>query len=158
MNKKYYGYYESPIGVLKIEASEKVLFGVDFVEKKEEVLEKTEFIEEVIRQLDEYFKGERMNFNLEVELEGTEFQKKAWTALMEIPYGKTISYKEQAMKIENEKAVRAIGGANGKNNIAIIIPCHRVIGSNKKLTGYNGGIDKKGWLLNHESKFYIKND
>lgn len=153
MNKKYYGYYESPIGILKIETLEKVLLGVEFVEEKEEVLEKTEFVEAVIKQLDEYFKGKRMNFNLEIKLKGTEFQKKAWTALMEIPYGKTISYKEQAIKIGNEKAVRAIGGANGKNNIAIIIPCHRVIGSNKKLTGYNGGIDKKKWLLNHESKF-----
>lgn len=153
MNKKYYGYYESPIGILKVESSECALLGVNFVDKVEEPVDENEFLLRIINQLEEYFKGKRRSFDVEIEFDGTDFQKNAWRALMEIPYGKTISYKEQAIKIGNEKAVRAIGGANGKNKIAIIVPCHRVIGSNKTLTGYNGGINKKEWLLNHEMQF-----
>jgi methylated-DNA-[protein]-cysteine S-methyltransferase len=102
--------------------------------------------------LDEYFKGKRQNFSLELQLEGTDFQKKVWEQLQKIPYGETASYKDVAVAIGNEKAVRAVGGANGMNNIAIIIPCHRVIGADGNLVGFGGGLWRKVWLLNHEKQ------
>ncbi len=98
-------------------------------------------------QLREYFSGERKKFNLPLDLEGTEFQNKVWKELQKIPYGKTISYKTLSEKIGNVKAIRAVGKANGQNPVAIIIPCHRVIGSNGSLTGYAGGLDIKEKLL-----------
>lgn len=104
-------------------------------------------------QLIEYFEGKRKQFNVPLKLFGTEFQKKAWNALLTIPYGKTRSYKDQAQIIKHPKAVRAVGTANGCNRIAIVIPCHRVIGENGRLTGYGGGLWRKKWLLDHEKKF-----
>ena len=98
----------------------------------------------------EYFNGERREFNLPIFIEGTDFQKKVWNALVNIPYGKTCSYKDIAIAIGNEKAVRAVGHANNKNKLPIVIPCHRVIGINGKLVGYAGGIDRKDKLLELE--------
>jgi len=105
---------------------------------------------ELKNQLEEYFEGKRKQFNVPIVTFGTEFQKKAWEALMKIPYGKTRSYRMQAEIIGHPKAVRAVGTANGLNRLAIVIPCHRVIGENGKLTGYGGGLWRKQWLLNHE--------
>lgn len=110
-------------------------------------------IQDLRVQLNEYFEGKRKKFNVPLKLFGTEFQKKAWNALLTIPYGKTRSYKEQALIINHPTAVRAVGTANGCNRIAIVIPCHRVIGENGKLTGYGGGLWRKKWLLDHEKKF-----
>lgn len=107
-------------------------------------------IKELKKQLNEYFEGKRRQFDVPLRTFGTEFQKKAWNALLKIPYGKTRSYKMQAEIIGHPKAVRAVGTANGCNRIAIVIPCHRVIGENGKLTGYGGGLWRKQWLLNHE--------
>jgi len=152
MTKKYYGYYNSPIGVLEIITSKDAILSAMFVEEEKESSEEIEILREAIKQFDEYFKGTRKDFNIKCEVEGTEFQKTAWKALMEIPYGETRSYKQQAILIGNEKATRAVGSANSKNIISIIIPCHRVIGSNQKLTGYAGGLDKKQWLLEHEKE------
>jgi methylated-DNA-[protein]-cysteine S-methyltransferase len=101
--------------------------------------------------LNEYFEGKRQNFDLLLNPEGTEFQKKVWSLLSEIPYGKTISYLELSRRFGDEKAIRAVAAANGKNPVWIIIPCHRVIGSDGSLTGYAGGLHRKKWLLNHES-------
>ena len=112
-----------------------------------EPLRKTE------RQLEEYFKGERRDFDLPLHLDGTEFQKRAWRNLMEIGYGETRSYGEQARRIGNANASRAVGLANGKNPIPIVVPCHRVIGANGSLTGFGGGIDRKRWLLAHEGRY-----
>lgn len=151
MTKKYYGYYHSPIGTLEIITTEDALLSAIFVEEIKEVTEQPEILREAIKQFDEYFKGTRKEFDLKCEMVGTEFQKSVWKALTEIPYGETWSYKQQAIAIGNEKATRAVGGANSKNLISIIIPCHRVVGSNKSLTGYAGGLDKKKWLLEHES-------
>lgn len=148
--KKYYGYYESPIGVIEIIGSDKEIFFVHFVNKKTKEDSDSLIIKETISQLDEYFKGKRREFNIKVKLGGTEFQKSCWNELIKIPYGETRSYKEIAEGIKNPNAVRAVGGANNKNPIAIIIPCHRVIGKNGKMVGYAGGIDKKIWLLKHE--------
>jgi len=150
MIKRYYGYYNSPIGILEIITSEDAILSAIFVEEAKEIAEDTEVLRDAIKQFDEYFKGTRKDFNIKCEIEGTEFQKKAWKALMEIPYGETRSYKQQAIQIGNEKATRAVGNANSKNLISIIIPCHRVIGSNKSLTGYAGGLNRKHWLLEHE--------
>lgn len=104
----------------------------------------------VVKQLDEYFAGKRTSFNLPYKLSGTVFQNEVWAALNDIPYGKTITYKAQAEAISKPKAIRAVGGTNGRNPICIILPCHRVIGSSGSLTGYGGGLDKKEFLLRLE--------
>lgn len=118
------------------------------------IYKKTELIASAEHQLTEYFEGKRKQFDLPLMPEGTEFQKKVWDRLMNIPYGKTRTYGEIAVEIGNSKASRAVGNANNKNPIAIIIPCHRVIGVNGRLTGYAGGIDIKKTILNLEAKFY----
>ena len=105
-----------------------------------------------IEQLIQYFNGERRFFELPLNQEGTPFQKQVWNELASIPFGKTISYLELAIKMGDPKATRAVAAANGKNNIAIIIPCHRVIGADKTLVGYGGGLWRKKWLLEHEMK------
>lgn len=105
-----------------------------------------------LEQLIQYFNGERRVFELPLSQEGTAFQQETWNLLMSIPFGKTISYLELAIKTGDPKATRAVANANGRNNIAIIVPCHRVIGSNRELTGYAGGLWRKKWLLDHEMK------
>ena len=150
----YISFYESPIGLIKIVANERAIVSLDFVYKKSKEKEnENEIIRVCKRQLDEYFKGIRKEFDIEFEVEGTEFQKMVWRELQRIPYGQKRSYKDIAIAIGNEKSVRAVGGANNKNKIAIIIPCHRVIGSDGSLTGYAGGLWRKQWLLEHEEKY-----
>jgi AraC family transcriptional regulator of adaptative response/methylated-DNA-[protein]-cysteine methyltransferase len=105
------------------------------------------------KQLKEYFKGKRKEFSLSLVTPGTEFQQKVWDALKKIPYGTTISYLELAKSINNPGGVRAVAGANGSNRIAVIIPCHRVIGSDGNLVGYGGGLERKHWLIDHEKKY-----
>ncbi|MBU3205333.1 methylated-DNA--[protein]-cysteine S-methyltransferase [Clostridium algidicarnis] len=152
MDKEFKGYYRSPIGIIEILAKDKGIFSINFVDNLSESVT-NDLILNCITQLDDYFKGLRKDFDIDMFYnKGTPFQIKVWNALKTIPYGCTCSYKEIACKIGNEKAVRAVGGANNKNNLAIIIPCHRVIGSNGNLIGYNGGLWKKEWLLNHEGK------
>ncbi len=119
---------------------------IKLTEKKDEVIRKTE------KQLKEYFAGKRKDFDVALEFSGTEFQTQAWKSLQQIPFGKTISYGEQARKMKNPKAVRAVGGANGRNKICIIVPCHRVIGKDGSLTGFGGGLKIKEQLLNFEKK------
>ncbi|MGM9988381.1 MAG: methylated-DNA--[protein]-cysteine S-methyltransferase [Bacillaceae bacterium] len=148
----YSGYYESPIGLIKVEANEQAVTLVDFVEEKEQTCE-NEIVKRTLEQLNEYFKGERKSFDVPLFFKGTPFQEKVWTELQNIPYGVTSSYKELAIKIGNEKAVRAVGSTNGKNKISIIIPCHRVIGASGKLVGYAGGLNRKEWLLHHEQQY-----
>ncbi len=150
MADKYYGYYKSPIGILEIVTSEDSLLSVTFTAEQKQTDINIAILDRAIQQLDEYFQGKRKDFDLKLYLDGTDFQKKVWQQLKNIPFGKTISYKELAAKIGNDKASRAVGGANNKNKIAIVVPCHRVIGANKELTGYAGGLDKKKWLLEHE--------
>jgi AraC family transcriptional regulator of adaptative response/methylated-DNA-[protein]-cysteine methyltransferase len=104
------------------------------------------------KQLKEYFRGKRKGFSVSLVTPGTEFQKSVWQSLMKIPYGKTISYNEQARLLNNPGAIRAVGHANGDNPIAIVIPCHRVIGADGSLTGYGGGLERKKWLIDHEKK------
>ncbi|WP_310938288.1 methylated-DNA--[protein]-cysteine S-methyltransferase [Clostridium sp. SHJSY1] len=147
-------YYDTKIGRIRIEENGRAITSIDLVnhDLQEEILvkEETLLLKQAIKELNEYFDGKRKYFNLPLNPHGTEFQKKVWNALMEIPFGETRSYKEIAKAIGNEKASRAVGMANNKNPIMIIIPCHRVIGSNGKLIGYAGGIDVKDKLLNIE--------
>ena len=153
-------YYNTKIGKIGIEENGSAITKIYFINKdvQEEIIEKNEtvLLKEAIRELNEYFDGKRTSFDLQLELQGTEFQKKVWKALKEIPFGETRSYGEIAKIIGNEKASRAVGMANNKNPIPIIIPCHRVIGANGKLVGYAGGIDVKEKLLelgkNHTNK------
>jgi len=147
-------YYDSPIGILEISGTENGITGVHFVEKKSDSdLAIPSPLKECVQQLNEYFAGDRKEFSLNLLLEGTDFQKKVWNQLMKISYGQAVSYKDVAKAIRNDKAFRAVGSANGRNNIAIIIPCHRVIAHDGTLGGYGGGLGKKEWLLDHEKKY-----
>lgn len=149
--------YKSPIGIVEIVGTEEVVSSIMFIEGDEVSntvnSETPQVLVDCSIQLDEYFKGERHVFSFPYNFEGTEFQKKVWNALTTIPYAETGSYKDIATAINNEKAVRAVGTANGKNRLSIIIPCHRIIGSNGGLTGYAGGLWRKEWLLQHERSF-----
>lgn len=145
--------YESIIGDIYISASENYLLSVDFQAQGNSIFGKNEIIKETIKQLNEYFSFKRKIFDLPLNPEGTDFQKKVWSILQTIPYGETRSYKEIAISIGKSKAYRAIGNANNKNPIKIIIPCHRVIGTNNKLIGYAGGINIKQKLINTEKLF-----
>ena len=144
--------YDTEIGIIKISEKEGKIIGLVFSDsKKENEIEKeTDYIRRTYLQLKEYLSGKRKSFDIEIEMIGTEFQKKVWKELLNIPYGETRSYKDIATAIENEKACRAVGNANNKNPIAIIVPCHRVVGSNGGMTGYAGGIDIKEKLLKIE--------
>ena len=149
--KYFYVYDSAAIGKIYIAQSGAFITDVAFKPIEGAQENKTPLIDRAIGQLDEYFSGSRKEFDLPVKLTGTEFQKKAWVTLLDIPYGETRTYKEQAQAVGNIKACRAVGAANGKNPISIIFPCHRVIGANKKLTGYGGGIFIKKALLELES-------
>lgn len=145
-------FLETPIGLLKIVGDEEAIKLVTFTE---EVLRSTDGkVPNVVRtakfQLKEYFEGKRIAFDLQLAPEGTVFQRQVWKGLEEIPFGKTSTYAKQAVKLGDQKKLRAVGAANGRNPIAIIIPCHRIIGSDGSLTGYAGGIERKRWLLKHE--------
>jgi methylated-DNA-[protein]-cysteine S-methyltransferase len=147
----YSGYYNSPFGMLKIITSDVAVFGIDFTDRKGAVTDNPPAImKEAVKQLDEYFSGKRKNFSLKVELKGTDFQKSIWNAMSKIPYGKTASYKDLAVMAGKPKAARAVGGACHRNPIGIVLPCHRVIGSDGSLTGFGSGLDLKEKLLNHE--------
>lgn len=143
-------YLEHPVlGIIEVCQNEDGISSVEFVEEKKEELE-TPLVLRCRKELEEYFQGKRMEFSVKLDIQGSDFQKKCWKALCEIPYGETISYGEQAENIGNPKAVRAVGGANSKNPIGIIVPCHRVIGKSGKLTGYASGVWRKEYLLNLE--------
>jgi methylated-DNA-[protein]-cysteine S-methyltransferase len=153
-----YAWYESPVGPLLLAGSHTALHYVSFSTGKHAAAIEPRWTEdcsmftEAIRQLAEYFSGERKTFTLELDPPGTEFQRSVWTELREIPYGETISYKQLAERISKPRAVRAVGAANGANPIPIIIPCHRVIGHDGGLTGFGGGLPLKKRLLELESR------
>jgi len=145
-------FYLSPIGLLEIKGSENGIASISFDAKVDNVIELPLCLRDCVIQLDEYFNRKRKSFDLKFDLEGTDFQKKVWIELMKIPFGKTKTYHDVALKLGDKEAVRAVGNANGKNPVAIIIPCHRVIGSDGKLVGYAGGLWRKKWLLDFENK------
>ena len=139
----------SPIGRLEIHEDNDHIVAIQFHSETDRN-DPSDLLDECEKQLSEYFKGERSEFSLPLELRGTDFQKQVWTELQNIPYGKTISYSELAIRLGDIKTIRAAGSANGKNNLPIVIPCHRVIGKNGALVGFAGGLDTKKWLLKHE--------
>ena len=149
--------YHSPVGLLRIFSSNGFINEIRFGSEEHSIENETEsdsskVMKDCLDQLDEYFAGKRQVFDLPLKQTGTDFQQNVWKELMEIPFGKTISYLELSKRINNVKAIRAVGTANGRNNLPIIVPCHRVIGSNGTLTGYRSGIKIKQWLLEHENK------
>ena len=150
MEEFYIANYNSPIGNLVVISNQQSILECNFQNKKKQSKEIPRILERALKQLDEYFKGERRKFDLDLSPSGTEFQEEVWKQLIEIPFGSTISYRELAVNVGNKRAVRAVGNANGKNPISIMIPCQRVIGSDGKLVGYGGGIEKKKWLLDFE--------
>ena len=147
----YKTYYKSPLGPIEIVGSKDSIIALDFVEDMLPGDDELTFcVKECLKQVSEYFKGERREFFLDLQPAGTEFQKSVWRQLEKIPYGKTTSYGKVADIIGKPNASRAVGSANGKNPIAIIVPCHRVIGSDGSLTGYGGGLWRKRWLIGFE--------
>lgn len=152
--QQYKLFYHSPIGIVEIVGSDTEIYSIMFSEQ-DQILnipqkEAPQVLFDCQQQLHEYFIGERHEFTFSYTFEGTSFQKEVWTALTSVAYGETATYKKIAASIGNEKAVRAVGSANGKNHLSIAIPCHRIIGSNGTLTGYAGGMWRKEWLLQHE--------
>lgn len=156
-------YYNSPLGILFIKSNgdsiEEITFANSWKGKKINEDEIDFFqhgspvIQKCIEQLKEYFAGSRKVFDFPITQSGTEFQQKVWNELLNIPFGKRISYMELSKRIGNVKAIRAVGTCNGRNNICIVVPCHRVIGSNGDLVGYGGELWRKKWLLDHEDKY-----
>jgi methylated-DNA-[protein]-cysteine S-methyltransferase len=151
---QYITYIDSPAGELEIIGTDEAINAVNFVKSTRQTASESlpAIFEECIAQLNEYFEGKRRIFDFRIEQEGTDFQKRVWSELLKIPFGKTISYLELARRLGDEKVIRAAGSANGKNQLGIIVPCHRVIGADGKLVGYAGGLDKKRWLLDHEDR------
>jgi len=145
---------DSPIGPLKLTVEHDALIGIDWAAPNEPILNEhapeTGALDRVESELSHYFLGKLENWSLELSLKGTEFQQSVWAALQNIPEGTTATYQEIADAIGKPSAVRAVGSAIGRNPIPVVIPCHRVIGSNGSLTGFSGGLDKKTWLLRHE--------
>jgi len=152
----YCQHYKSNLGIFRIIASNNGLKQIDFdAGSSNENNKNHPILEQTINQLDEYFNGSRKHFDISLDIQGTEFQKRVWTEVSKIEFGRTATYLEIAKKIGDKKAVRAVGLANGKNPIPIIIPCHRIIGSNGKLVGYGGGLWRKEWFLRHEGSILI---
>ncbi len=146
-------YYQSPIGTIKIVGTNLAVTTLSFVETEEEAQHSSLALQQAINELDEYFQGNRKAFTVSLAPEGSVFQKRVWKALEAIPFGKTVSYQEIANQLGDPKATRAVGHANGSNPIALFLPCHRVIGSDGSLTGYAFGVERKKWLLDHESQY-----
>lgn len=143
-------YIDTPIGLLEVMATDLGICQVIFCGQQKKVIQGNDITALGKRQITEYFSGQRHTFNVPLDSHGTQFQQSVWHCLTQIPFGTVKSYGEIAKLLNNPKASQAVGGANGRNPIAIIVPCHRVIGKDGSLTGYAGGIERKLWLLNHE--------
>ena len=151
---------DSPVGELRLIAGERglraILWGAEDAARVASINEadllesRTAVLDQAVAQLGEYFAGTRREFDLRLDPQGTPFQQSAWLVLRSIPYGRTMSYGEQARQLGDPNKARAVGAANGKNPLSIVVPCHRVIGSTGRLTGFGGGLDAKAWLLDHE--------
>ncbi len=155
MKEVNYTYYKSPVGTLKISGTQNYISEVSFIDSQNEYIEpdgNNPLLNECAEELIEYFNGKRLSFDIPVFQKGTEFQTRVWSELLNINFGKTISYMTLAKCLGNPDCIRAAASTNGKNRICIIVPCHRVIGSNQQLVGYAGGIWRKRWLLEHENK------
>jgi methylated-DNA-[protein]-cysteine S-methyltransferase len=145
-------FFLAPIGLLEIKGSEQGINSISFADHVDTVIENPVCLRECVSQLNEFFNSNRKSFSIIHDISGSDFQRKVWEEIIKIPFGKTCSYNDIAKKLGDKDAVRAVGAAVGKNPLAIVIPCHRVIGSDGKLTGYAGGLWRKKWLLNFENK------
>lgn len=156
----YHGSMSTPVGDLLITSTAQHITGIAFVWSTDNQLlhqvpshsQDNSLVQLAIQQLAQYFAGQRQQFHLPLQIEGTEFRQQVWRQLTQIPFGQTVSYTDITEAIGRKGAVRAVGSANGANPLAIVVPCHRVIGKNGTLTGYRGGLSRKEWLLNHELK------
>ncbi len=155
MTDLYFGYYESPIGTVEIGGTDSAITRLYFVESYRADVVSAPLIDEAIDQMAAYFIDGQTTFDLPLELRGTDFQKQVWNQLLTVPYGRTVGYQSIADALGNPTAVRAVGAANGQNPISIIVPCHRIIGSDGRLIGYGGGLWRKEWLLRHEGALLI---
>lgn len=146
-------YYRTPVGIAKITEDDDYISGITIHDDEDIVIDdpQSDLLKQTIKQLDEYFAGERKIFDLPIKQSGTDFQQQVWQQLMNIDYGSTVSYAQLSNQMKNPLAIRAIASANGKNSLWIVVPCHRVIGSDGSLTGYAGGLWRKQWLLEHEA-------
>ncbi len=144
-------FIQSPLGITKIEGDANSITLISVASEGTVSIEIPKVLQNAVTQLQEYFEGSRKDFTINLNPQGTDFQKKVWQELLNIPFGKTISYLELSKKLGDVKAIRAVASANGKNPLWIVVPCHRVIGSDGSLTGYAGGLWRKKWLLEHES-------
>ena len=150
MSPIYFDYCDSPIGLIEIAGTSTAVIALNFVAERCREVASHSLVAEAVQQLDEYFDGKRRTFNIEMALEGTEFQQQVWQQLQTVPYGCVASYQDIARGVGRPAAVRAVGAANGRNPIAIMVPCHRIIGKNGHLVGYGSGLWRKEWLLKHE--------
>jgi methylated-DNA-[protein]-cysteine S-methyltransferase len=150
-NEKETAYIQTPLGIAKITGDENGISVISIADdgKISEIIPTV--LQEAVTQLQEYFEEKRAHFDFKINPKGTEFQQKVWQALLEIPFGKTCSYMDLSKKLGDVKAIRAVASANGKNPLWIVVPCHRVIGTDGSLTGYAGGLWRKKWLLEHEN-------
>ena len=144
-------YFKTPLGIAKIIGDENGFSVISIADEGSISENIPEVLQEAVSQLNDYFEGKRTDFNFKLNPSGTDFQQKVWQALLEIPFGKTTSYLDLSKKLGDVKAIRAVASANGKNPLWIVVPCHRVIGSDGSLTGYAGGLWRKKWLLEHEN-------
>ncbi len=145
---------KSPLGYTKISGDANGISSIIVLNSEEKITDIIPIeLEDCVMQLNEYFEGTRTQFDLKLNPEGTDFQKTVWKQLEQIPYGKTVSYLELSKQLGDVKAIRAVANANGKNPLWIVVPCHRVIGSDGSLTGYAGGLHRKQWLLEHENPY-----
>jgi methylated-DNA-[protein]-cysteine S-methyltransferase len=146
----YIDYIDSPLGLVEFKASDKGITQVIFCGSERGEIKANRITDCCKQQLSEYFQGQRKSFDVPLDPQGTDFQKLVWQNLLNIPFGQTNTYLDIAKKVDRPKGSQAVGGANGRNPISILVPCHRVVGSNGSLTGYAGGIERKLWLLEHE--------
>lgn len=154
MAEIYTTYYPSPVGIMEIKGDDSAIASVLFVEQAGEASAQIpQVLQTCVQQFEAYFAGDLQAFTVPVQQSGTEFQQRVWQALKTIAFGQTFSYMDIALRMGDAKSIRAVGNANGKNKVNIIVPCHRVIGSNGKLVGYGGGLWRKQWLLEHEAKY-----
>lgn len=144
-------FIKTPLGIAKISGDDNGITAISILEEGEITKKIPKDLKEAVNQLQDYFNGKRTSFDFKLNPQGTEFQQKVWQALLEIPFGKTVSYMDITKKLGDVKAIRAVASANGKNPLWIVVPCHRVIGTDGSLTGYAGGLWRKKWLLEHEN-------
>jgi methylated-DNA-[protein]-cysteine S-methyltransferase len=156
MSETTFTYYKSPVGLLKVGGTAQYINEISFIDDESNAGNASTnnlLLLSCVEELIEYFGGKRLSFDIPVRQKGTEFQSKVWGELLNIEYGKTISYMALAKRLGDPNCIRAAASSNGKNHVCIIVPCHRVIGSNQSLVGYAGGLWRKKWLLDHENKF-----